>query len=181
MNALVFALVCASLGQADPAPAPAANAKEPRYVAYWLTRQESDSEYRALLITRMSLPELDKQMKRHAELENVLKGSPLPELLEWPALLIATYKKDSIWNDGVPLKRVTRFKDVNDKERMVEVNGVRYRHEECPLADAARLLKTPFGTKGISRLHAPLAGMEQTARALRLLLEDQMNLEAPRQ
>jgi hypothetical protein len=37
-----------------------------------------------------------------------------------------------------------------------------------------RLLKAPEGTERISRLYPPLGGMEQTAHALRLLLEEQM-------
>ena len=63
---------------------------------------------------------------------------------------------------------------LDEKARTVEVSGVRHNYEECPLADVVRLLKAPEGTEPISRLHAPLGGMEQTARALRLLLEEQM-------
>jgi hypothetical protein len=144
------------------------------YTAYWLTKADGKSEYRTLLITRVPLPELARQMKLHAELENVRKDTPAPQLLDQPALMIATYKKDSIWNDGVPLKSLTRFQDLNEKARTVEVNGVRHNYEECPLADVVRLLKAPEGTERISRLHPPLGGMEQTARALRLLLEEQM-------
>jgi hypothetical protein len=183
MNSYFFALVCGMcsltavpLGQADTAqPAGTKSAaQEPRYAVYWLTKTDGKSEYRMLLITRMPLPELGKLMKLHAELENVLKGVPAPQLLEQPALTIATYKKDSIWNDGVPLKALIRFKDLNEKDRTVEVNGVRHNYEECPLADVVRLLKAPYGTERISRLHPPLSGMVQTARALQLLLEEQM-------
>jgi hypothetical protein len=149
--------------------------QQDRYVAYWLAKPGGKDEYRMLLITRTPLAELVKLMKLHAELENLWeKGAPGPQLLERPALTITTYKKDSIWNDGVPLKPLTRFKDLNEKDRTVEVNGVRHNYEECPLADVVRLLKAPEGTEGISRLHPPLGGMEQTARALRLLLEEQM-------
>jgi hypothetical protein len=170
--ALAVALTFAS--QPDGAkPAP----QETRYVAYWLTKTDGKSEYRMLLITRMPLPELAKLMKLHAELENVLKDAPAPQVLERPALTITTYKKDSIWNDGVPLKPLTRFKDLNEKERTLEANDVRHSYEECPLADVVRLLKAPYGTERISRLHAPLGGMEQTARALRLLIEEQMKDE----
>ena len=89
-------------------------------------------------------------------------------------LSVRTYKKDSIWNDRVPLKPVTRLKDLNEKERTLELNGVRHTYEECPLADVVSLLKSPEGKERIHRLFAPLYGMEQTARALRLLLEEQM-------
>jgi hypothetical protein len=183
MKSYFFALVCGMgslmavpLGQADTAQPAAAKspAQEPRYIVYWLTKADGKSQYRMLLITRMPLPELAKLMKLHAELENVPKDAPAPQLLERPALTIATYKKDSIWNDGVPLKPVTRFKDLNEKERTLEINGVRHSYEECSVADVVRLLKAPYGTEGISRLRPPLGGMEQTARALRLLLEEQM-------
>ena len=139
-----------------------------RYAVYWLTKTEGKSEYRMLLITRTPLAELA------TELTNGFRGAAPPQLLEQPALTIAIYKKDSIWNDGVPLKTVTRFKDLNDKKRTLEVNGVRYHYEEGSLADVVRLLKAPDGTEKISRLFPPLSGMEKTAHALRLLLEEQM-------
>ena len=167
--ALAVALTFASQpGGAKSAP------QQSRYAAYWLTKADGKSAYRTLLITRMSLPELAKLMKLHAELESVLKDAPAPQLLDQPALTIATYKKDSIWNTGVPLKPLTRFTGLDEKARTVEVSGVRHNYEECPLADVVRLLKAPEGTERISRLYPPLGGMEQTAHALRLLLEEQM-------
>ena len=42
------------------------------------------------------------------------------------------------------------------------------------IIDVVRLLRAPEGKERIHRLFPPLAGMEQTARALRLLLEEQM-------
>jgi hypothetical protein len=166
----VGALTAVSLAQVhatQPAGAKAP-AREPRYVVYWLTKTESKSEYRMLLITRTPLAELA------TELTGGFKGHAPPQLLEQPALTIATYKKDSIWNDGVPLKAVTRFRDLNDKKRTLEVNGVPYQYEEGTLADVVRLLKAPEGTEKISRLFPPLSGMENTAHALRLLLGEQM-------
>jgi len=53
-----------------------------------------------------------------------------------------------------------------------------YRYEECPVAEVLQLLERPEGTRPIHRLHAPLAGAEQTARALRLLLREQMLADA---
>jgi hypothetical protein len=180
MNSYLCALVCGMgsltaglLGQAD-ASQPAkvkSDPQEPRYAAYWLTKASSKSEYRMLLITRMPLAELAGQMKLYGLLDSREKGA---QLLDWPALTITTYKKDSIWNDGVPLKRLTRFKDLNEKDRSVEVDGVLHKYEECPLADVVRLLRAPSGTERISRLFPPLGGMEQTARRLRLLLEERM-------
>lgn len=183
MRSCLFALVC-SIGsvaamppcQGDtalPAEAKAAG-QEPRYAAYWLTKTEGRSEYRALLITRFTLGELAEVVMVDGELENVLTGAWAPQLLDWPALMIATYMKDSIWNDSVPLKPLTRFKDLDEKERKLEANGVRYNYEECPLADVVRLLKSPRGKVAIHRRLPPLGGMEQTARALRLLLGERM-------
>jgi hypothetical protein len=175
MNPCFLVLVALSFSF-QPAEAKSVSQQD-RYAVYWLTKTDGKDEYRMLLITRMPLPELAKLMKLHAELENVLKNAPAPQLLERPALTIATYKKDSIWNDGVPLKPLTRFKDLNEKERTLEVNGVRHHYEECPLADVVRLLKSPEGKEPIHRLFPPLGGMEQTARALRLLIEEQMRDE----
>ena len=180
MKTVFFAVVCGigsftavPIGQADTAQPAAAKspAQEPRYTVYWLAKTDGKSEYRMLLISRMPLPKL---VKLHGDLEEVFKGVSPPQLLEQPALTIATYKKDSIWNDGVPLKAVNRFKDLNEKDRTLEVNGVRHNYEECPLADVVRLLRTPKGKERVHRLFPPLSGMEQTARALRLLLEEQM-------
>jgi hypothetical protein len=183
VNRHFFALVCGlvsvmalSLGGANatqPAEGKSA-AAERRYAAYWLTRADGANEYRMLLIARMPLPDLAKLMKRLAELENVINDAPAPQILERPALTIATYKKDSIWNDGVPLKPLTRFKNLSETDRTVDVQDVKYNYEQCPLEDVVRLLKSPEGKQPIHRLHAPLAGMEQTARALRLLIEEQM-------
>ncbi len=151
--------------------------QEPRYAAYWLSKQGGVTGYRILLITRMPLAELPKLM----QLEALFKGDSTPQLLERKALTITTYKDKAILNDdGVPIKPLTRFKDLNEKDRLVEVNGVRHRYEECPLADVVRLLNAPEGKERISRIHPPLGGMEQTARALRLLIEEQMKDDEPK-
>ncbi len=100
---------------------------------------------------------------------------PPPPILDTLALTISTYQKDSIWNvDRQPLKAVTRFRGLNEKDRSVEVNGVRYRYEKCSLAEAVGLLNAPKGKIAIHRTHAPLAGMQQTGRALKLLLDEQL-------
>jgi hypothetical protein len=177
MNSYLFALVCCmgSLAAGPDGQADTSHPREARYVAYWLTKASGKSEYRMLLITRMRLEELARQMKLYDLIEDSRKkGASVPQLLDWPALSITTYKKDSIWSDGVPLKRLTRFKDLNEKDRTVEVDGVLHNYEECPLADVVRLLKAPEGKEKVHRIHPPLGGMEQTARGLRLLLEEQM-------
>lgn len=69
MNPSFFVLVCGSLmtlplGQAGAQPAGARSApRQDRYAAYWLTRQGGGTEYRMLLITRMPLAELPRQME----------------------------------------------------------------------------------------------------------------------
>jgi hypothetical protein len=156
--------------------------QQDRYAAYWLSKTDGVTGYRTLIITRKPLGELPKLMELQATMERLReKGAPAPQVLEWTALTITTYKKNAILNDdGVPIKPLTRFKDLNEKDRTVEVNGVRHRYEECPLADVVRLLKAPEGKERISRVHPPLGGMEQTARALRLLLEEQLKDDEPK-
>jgi hypothetical protein len=145
-----------------------------RYAAYWLSRDGKKSEYRMLLVTRLPLSEV----ARWLEVWNLrAAGAPPPAvpILDGAALTISTYKTDSIWNvDLQPLKLVTRFTGLDEKERSVEFDGVRHHYETCALAEAVRLLNAPSGKIPIHRIHAPLAGMEQTARALKLLLEEQL-------
>jgi hypothetical protein len=148
--------------------------EEHRYTAYWLTAEkDSEKSYNVLLLTRLPLAELVQWVRLEESLGPL--RTKAPPLLEHVALTMRTYGKDSIWNeDGQPIRPLTRFRDLNDKQRTVEVDGVRYRYEECPVPEVVRLLKFPLGKEPIHRIHAPLSGMEQTARALRLLLEEQL-------
>jgi uncharacterized protein (TIGR03067 family) len=151
-----------------------------RYAAYWLSKAGVHSEYRMLLVTRLPLSEV----VRWLELANLRpeEAPPPPpvQILDGVGLTITTYKTDSIWNvDLHPLKSLTRFTRLNVKEGTVEVDGVCHRFEECALAEAVRLLNDPSGKIPIHRIHAPLSGMEQTARALKLLLEDQLKNDKP--
>jgi hypothetical protein len=160
--ALTFAI--AAIGQpADPK----AVDQEPRYAAFWLTELKGRNEYPTLLIARRPFPEMDKQV-------NLFERAEVPLFERW-GLMITTYKKEEIHNtDMRPIKPLTRFSFLNEKEQTVEANGVRYRYEECPLGDVMRLLKGEQGKEKIARINPPLAGMEETARALRLLLEAQL-------
>jgi hypothetical protein len=165
---MALTLALAAVGQ--PA-APQEQEEEPRYSAYWLAEPKGSKEYRVLLIARLPLREMVKVV-------NLFEKSDVP-LLERLGLTITTYKKDEIHNtDRRPIKPLTRFGFLNEKERSVEVNGIRYHYEECPLEDVVRLLKNHKGNENIARINSPLAGMEQTARALRLLLEEQMKEDA---
>jgi len=168
LAALLLNVMMADVDGVFPLEAP------PRYAAYWLTEQGASTEYRILLITRSSLGDLAAAMK-FAD----VRLDRSPPLLDQPALVISTYQKDSIWNaDLQPIKPLTQFRTVSPAEHTVEVNRKAYRYEECPLADAVRLLKAPEGRIPIHRLHAPLTGMTQTAHALQLLLEEQIKKDA---
>jgi hypothetical protein len=157
-------------------PAPAGE----KYAAYWLTTSpvKDRGEYPVLLLARLPIEEL----AAHAAGLNHLYGKKpeeQPPLLDAPALTITTYRKDSIWNaDRAPLKAVRSVENFRPKSREVTVNGVAYTYEDCPLTDVVRLLERPEGTKSLHRLHAPLSGAKQTARALLLVLKD--DLEGPK-
>jgi hypothetical protein len=60
------------------------------------------------------------------------------------------------------------------------VNGNTYKYEECRINDVVRLLEHPEGKLPLHRLHAPLSGAKQTARALRFLLLERPVSEAVR-
>lgn len=152
-----------------------------KYVAYWLTRHPPDAtstEYGpVLLLARLPI----EQLEPYSDLMQLAAYKRLaeqPPLLEALALTVETYKKDSIWNpDGRPLKQVQSIGKVRAKAREVIVNGNPYRYEECPVKDVVRLLEHPEGKHTLHRLYAPLLGAEQTARALRLLLKEQLAAE----
>ena len=146
-----------------------------RFAVYWLTEKDDEiSSKRVLLITQIPL----RQVPAWLSLKSFMpKGTPpvsLP-ILDDAALRIETYEKDSILNlDSRPIKAVTQFAELNENKRTVSVDGVLYRYEKCEIAEAVRLLGAPEGKIRISRPLPPLAGMEQTARALKLLLEAQL-------
>lgn len=161
-----------SAGPGPRRPAPA----EGKYVAYWLAPHPAganEAEYPVLLLARLPMDELAE----HVTLLGLLKkkSEQQPPLLEAPALAVVTYKKDSIWNaDGVPFKPVRSVADLRPDVRKVTVNGTAYRYEACPVKEVVRLLERPEGTVHIHRIHSPLAGARQTARALLLLLKEQL-------
>ncbi len=102
-----------------------------------------------------------------------------PPLLDGFALTVQTYKRDSVWNtDARPFKPVRTLGHFRPKEKEITVNGTAYRYEEGRVADVVRLLERPRGTEDIHRIYPPLAGAEQTARALILLLREQERADA---
>jgi hypothetical protein len=140
---------------------------EPRYTAFWLTELKGSKEYPKLLIAKRPFGEM-------ANTVNLFARDEVPLFERW-GLMLTTYKKGEIYNTDLrPIKPLTEFGILNDKERTVVANGVRYRYEECPLPEAVRLLKGQMSKARVSRINPPLAGMEETARALRLLLEAQL-------
>jgi hypothetical protein len=162
---MFFALTLAITVVGQPAD-PKAVDPEPRYAAFWLTEVKGSTNYPKLLLAKRPFPEMVKNV-------NLFERAEVPLFERW-GLMMATYKKEEIWNpDMRPIKPLTRFGFLNEKERTVEANGVLYRYEECRLEDAIRLLKGEANEK-IARINSPLAGMEETARALRLLLEAEL-------
>ncbi len=159
-----------------------------RYLAYWLASHPPDPkshEYEPLLlITRMPIEVLARHVERWPDsappdelLEKKQSGKKTwtVQLLDGLALTIETHHKDSIWNpDGHPIKHLQSISKVRWQDREAIVNGKNYRYEVCPLADVIRLLDRPEGTMPIHRLHGPLTGYEQTAKALSLLLREQL-------
>jgi hypothetical protein len=167
-------------GGRKPDPA-AADPVRGKYVAYWLTRDPPDpdgAEYGpAVLLTRVPLPELadyDPLFRAAAKRQ----GEDRPPLLDGIALTFETYQKDSVWNpDGRPLKLPRSVGPVRAAAREVTVNGTKYRYDDCPIPDVVRLLERPEGKKPLNRIHGPLTGAENTARALMLLLKEQLAAE----
>lgn len=159
-----------------------------RYFAYWLTRHPpapKSHEYEpVLLIARLPIEKLGRLHERAGDMghsgalqEKIKSGKPnfTPQLLDEFALTMETHHKDSIWNpDGRPIKRLQSIGKVDWKTREATVNGKKYLYEEAALADVVRLLERPEGKEPIHRLFGAVSGFEQTAKALRLLLQDQI-------
>jgi hypothetical protein len=136
------------------------------------------SDYTQLLVARWSV----EQIGTNGDLiSDAYKRPPgrRPPLLDGAGILITTAGKDSIWNeDLIPLKPVWSAGGFRGKERAVTINGTAYRFEEARIEDVIRLLEHPTGKEPLHRIYPPLAGAEQTARALRLLLREQLLADA---
>ena len=148
------------------------------YTAYWLVSSKSDSDeyYEPLLVlTRVTFDKLQAQSELTAQLTPKLNpGENLP-LMEASALCIETYHKDSIWNfDRRPIKAIGVVTDIDDQTNSITIDGHQFRAKQASVLEVISLLENPRGTKPLHRLHAPLAGAEQTTRALILLLKNQL-------
>ena len=137
---------------------------EPRrlYHAYWLEEVPISGSYKYLLVTRGPIEDAP------------LLPGPHTHPLDAEAMTFLTYARDSLWRDPFSTVAIT----TGDRDAMSLLMGKRgkmYHYEECPLEAVITLLERPLGTIMISRLvNHPLHGWEQTARAFRFLLLEQI-------
>lgn len=133
--------------------------------AYWLMAPDEGkrAEYQHLLVTHGAIEEL----AGHST------WSPFP--LDNMAMTFRTYKRDSLWDK--PFLGIKVFGAIDAASKTAVVDGASYLYEPCPLADVVKLLDKPLGSLPISRISDPLQGAEHTAKAFRLLLEEQMKTE----
>jgi hypothetical protein len=147
-----------------------------QYVAYWLTlhppNPKSTIYEPVLLLARLPIGQLAALSKDLGGIANRKDPAPLLDAL---ALTFETYKKDSIWNpDGRPFKVLQAIDMLDLERREVTINGDKYRYEPASIQEVLLLLEHPEGTVPLHRLHGPLTGFTQTARALGLLLKEQL-------
>jgi hypothetical protein len=153
----------------DPPVGPAPAVKPVRcdapYRAYWLTDPADGPrpEYLRLLVTHGPVEDL----AGHA----AWSAHPLDNM----AMTFRTYRRDSLWGD--PFRGVRQVGAVDGTGKTVVIDGTTYRYEPCDLGDVVRLLERPEGELKVARRAPALAGAEQTARAFRLLLREQMKAE----
>lgn len=173
MTSVLIYLAIVALGEGAPAPG------DHEYTAYWLYNARTDSGKahgpKGLLLSRWTFAQLEKRYKER-ELGSYLIGrvddSPL---LEADALRIDTAGKDSIWNaERHPIRAIGMVIHANDAEGTLSIDGVPYRVEVARIEEVIHLLENPEGAIPLPAPHPPLAGVEQTARALALLLRDQL-------
>jgi hypothetical protein len=161
-----------------------------RYTAYWLTRDPPDpksNEYEpVLLLARYPLeaiaaaPKLSGAEAPEGPRDKKAPPEPTPvEAIDAPAITVETYQKDSIWAPNMhPFNPVRSVRDFRPEARRITVNGNRYRYEDCPIRDVVHLLEHPEGTLPVHRVvEFPLRPQPQTARALILLLKEQLAAE----
>lgn len=167
LTVLTIVVLLATVGLAGDKPDEPAKPIKPiprddRYQAYWLVAPATGdrTEYQRLLVTRGPIEQL----------AGVKSGSKL--LFDNAAMTFQTYKRDSLWED--PFRSVQQFGAVDAKAKTAVVDGSTYLYEPCPLEDVVGLLEKPEGTIPIHRRVHPLSGAEQTTKAFRLLLQEQM-------
>jgi len=101
-----------------------------------------------------------------------LSGAGPGELATARAVLLTTYRQDSIWNqDGHPFRPVERVEILDPAASTARINGQDYRYSDAARARVLDLLRHPQGTIPIARIHRPLEGGDEQAARLILWLE----------
>ena len=144
--------------------------------AYWL----SDMDPATVVLYDPLLVVINKSWEEigfEADLQrDSATKSSASHILDQPAIFLETHERDSIWNsDGNPIKPFVG-KLAMDKTGEIIADGRRYSVTNAETIDVIKLLENPEGNKRLHqlhRLHGPIAGAEQTAKAIILLLRDQ--------
>jgi len=160
LAALVLGCAVAPGPPAQATPAPGAGAGEGTTAGvygYWLDGANV-AGYVDLILTSRPLAEL--------------QGAGADELAAAGAVLLTTYRKDSVWNqDGHPFRPVARVEALDPAASTVRINGQDYRYGAAARARVLDLLRHPKGTIPIARIRLPLEGGEQQAARLIQWLE----------
>jgi len=154
-------LGCAGSQGPSPQAAPPGRAGDARDTAagahgYWLD-DANGAGYMDLMLTSRPIA--------------ALAGAGPAELAAVGAVLLTTYRQDSIWNqDGHPFRPVVRAEALDPAARAVRINGKAYRYSDASLPRVLDLLRHPQGTIPIARIRRPLeGGDEQAARLIQWL------------
>jgi hypothetical protein len=166
MKTLVVIALAVLATAVAAAPAPRAFGPSTLYRAYWLVGPDKRRDYLTLMVSPWPVEELAGHTRRSQW------------LFDNTVMTFQTYERDSLWD--VPFKPVGQVGAVDPKAKTVVLDGVSYTYEPGELKDVVRLLEKPLGTIPLHRPYHPLRGAEQTARAFRLLLLEQMEAAAGR-
>lgn len=162
LSILAATILIASSTTADDAIKPVR--RDAPFHAYWATAKDQEkSQYQFLLITHGPLEDLAGH--------TAWSKHPLDNM----AFTFKTYGRDSFWS--APFTCVQEFGAIDAKAKSAEIDGATYAFEECPLEKVTAMLNNPDGTKPIARIENQLHGAEQTAKAFRLLLMEQLASE----
>jgi hypothetical protein len=130
------------------------------YRAYWLTNKDL-GEYVDLLLLRRPLADIPK-----------VTGAPDKPLLEYDAIIVRTYAKDSIWNtDRKPFKPLTGVQKVGSDS--ITIDGREFTFTKAELDNVKKLLETPEGKIPIHRICGPVSGQEEFVKSLALKIGQQ--------
>jgi hypothetical protein len=149
---------------ADDGPKPQIKGvrRDAPFHAYWaMSKVHEKTKYQVLLVT-------------HGPIEDLAWHTAWSKFpLDNMAVTFQTYGRDSFWSE--PFVCVQKFGAVDTTAKSLEMDGVTCVYEECPIERVVAMLDKPEGTLPIHRRENPLQGAENTARAFRLLLLDQLD------